>query len=118
LGESLEQIKQRLRDFAAVRDWDQFLSPKNLAMPLIVETAELVEYFQWLKEDESAGLQPDKLAEVELELADIQIYLIRLADKLSIDLLSAVHHMMARMRISIQQTGCSDKPTLVQVHPN
>jgi len=71
LEESLEQIKHRLRDFAAARDWDQFHSPKNLALALIVETAELVEYFQWLKEDESAGLQPDKLAEVELELADI-----------------------------------------------
>jgi len=92
LEESLEQIKQRLRNFAADRDWDQFHSPKNLAMALIVEAAELVEHFQWLKEEESASLQNQKLAEVEQELADIQIYLIRLADKLNIDLLSAVNH--------------------------
>ena len=88
--ESIEQIKIRLREFATERDWDQFHSPKNLAMALIVEAAELVEHFQWLKEEESAALPQDKLAEVEQELADIQIYLIRLADKLDIDLMSAV----------------------------
>jgi dCTP diphosphatase len=87
---SLEQIKQRLRDFADERDWDQFHSPKNLAMALIVEVAELVEHFQWLKEEESHSLPPEKLVEVAQELADIQIYLIRLADKLGIDLLGAV----------------------------
>ena len=59
-------------------------------MALIAEAAELVEHFQWLSEDQSQSLEPDKLAEVELELADIQIYLIRLADKLGIDLLAAV----------------------------
>jgi len=87
--DSLNQLKERLRVFADERDWDQFHSPKNLAMALIVEAAELVEHFQWLKEEESAELQPDKLAEVEHEMADIQIYLIRLADKLDIDLMSA-----------------------------
>jgi len=86
----LEEAKIRLREFAAERDWDQFHSPKNLAMALIVEAAELVEHFQWLKEEESAELRPDKLAEVELEIADIQIYLIRLADKLNVDLMKAV----------------------------
>jgi NTP pyrophosphatase (non-canonical NTP hydrolase) len=88
--ETLEQIKARLREFAAERDWDQFHSPKNLTMALIVEAAELVEHFQWLKEEESAALPPDKLTEVEQELADIQIYLIRLADKLNVDLMKAV----------------------------
>ena len=88
--ESLEHIKTRLRDFAAERDWDQFHSPKNLAMALIVEAAELVEHFQWLKEEESAELPLDKLAEIELEMADIQIYLMRLADKLNVDLVKAV----------------------------
>ena len=87
---SLDHIKHQLRKFAAERDWDQFHSPKNLAMALIVEAAELVEHFQWLKEEESASLSPDKLAEVEQELADIQIYLIRIADVLNIDLISAV----------------------------
>ena len=87
----LEEVKIRLREFAAERDWDQFHSPKNLAMALIVEAAELVEHFQWLKEEESASLSPDKLAEVEQELADIQIYLIRLADKLGVDMEKAVN---------------------------
>ena len=59
-------------------------------MALIAETAELVEHFQWLTEDQSQNLPPEKLAEVELELADIQVYLIRLADKLNVDLLAAV----------------------------
>jgi len=89
--QSLNQIKTRLRDFAAERDWDQFHSPKNLAMALIVEAAELVEHFQWLTEAQSQTLPPDKLAEVEQEVADIQIYLIRLADKLGIDMEQAVN---------------------------
>ena len=88
--ESIEQIKVRLREFSAERDWDQFHSPKNLAMALIVEAAELVEHFQWLREEESTSLPADKLEEIEQELADIQIYLIRLADKLDIDLMNAV----------------------------
>jgi NTP pyrophosphatase (non-canonical NTP hydrolase) len=89
--ESLEQIKHRLRDFAAERDWDQFHSPKNLAMALIVEAAELVEHFQWLTEEQSQTLPPEKMAEVEQEIADIQIYLIRLADKLGVDMEQAVN---------------------------
>ena len=86
-----EKIKLRLRQFAEERDWDQFHSPKNLAMALIVEAAELVEHFQWLTEEQSQTLPPDKLAEVEQEIADIQIYLIRLADKLGVDMEKAVN---------------------------
>ena len=89
--QSLEQTKSRLREFASERDWDQFHSPKNLAMALIVEAAELVEHFQWLTEDQSQTLPPEKLAEVEQEIADIQIYLIRLADKLGVDMEKAVN---------------------------
>ena len=88
---SLKQIKICLREFAAERDWDQFHSPKNLSMALIVEAAELVEHFQWLSEKQSKKLPADKLAEVEQEIADIQIYLIRLADKLGIDVEKAVN---------------------------
>ena len=88
--QSLEQIKTRLREFAKERDWDQFHSPKNLAMALIVEAAELVEHFQWLSEEQSQTLSPEKLAEVAQEIADIQIYLIRLADKLGVDMEKAV----------------------------
>jgi len=86
--QSLEQIKIRLREFAAERDWDQFHSPKNLSMALSAEVAEIVEHFQWLTEEQSKNLPQDKLDEVETELADTLIYLIRLADKLDIDLLA------------------------------
>ena len=89
--QSLEQIKTRLREFAAERDWDQFHSPKNLSLALIVEAAELVEHFQWLTEEQSQNLPADKLAEVAQEIADIQIYLIRLADKLGVDMEKAVN---------------------------
>jgi NTP pyrophosphatase (non-canonical NTP hydrolase) len=84
-----ESIRQKLRKFAEDRDWDQFHSPKNLSMALIAEAAELVEHFQWLTEEQSHSLKEEKLKEVEEELADIQIYLIRLADKLDINLLNA-----------------------------
>lgn len=85
----LDDLRERLRRFAAERDWDQFHSPKNLAMALIAEAAELVEHFQWLTQVESRRLPPAKLAEVEAEVADVFIYLVRLADKLDVDLLAA-----------------------------
>ena len=84
-----DRIKKQVRQFVVERDWDQFHSPKNLSMALIVEAAEMVEHFQWLTEEQSCNLAPDKLAEVELELADIQIYLISLAEKLKLDLVAA-----------------------------
>ncbi len=83
---SFEETRQRLRAFCEARDWDQFHSPKNLAMALIVEAAELVEHFQLLTEEQSAALPADKLAAVTQEVADVQIFLIRLADRLGIDL--------------------------------
>jgi NTP pyrophosphatase (non-canonical NTP hydrolase) len=85
----LDDLKLRLRKFAADRDWDQFHSPKNLSMALIAEAAELVEHFQWLTEEQSASLSSAKLKEVEEELADILIYLVRSADKLGINLIEA-----------------------------
>ena len=85
----MKELTQKLREFAADRDWDQFHSPKNLAMALSVEVAEIVEHFQWLTEEQSRNLPQNKLEEVETELADTLIYLIRLADKLDIDLLAA-----------------------------
>jgi dCTP diphosphatase len=84
-----DRIRKQVRQFVIERDWDQFHSPKNLSMALIVEAAELVEHFQWLTEEQSSNLSPEKLAEVELELADIQIYLISLAEKLKLDLVTA-----------------------------
>lgn len=82
-------LRKALRQFAAERDWDQFHSPKNLAIALNVEAAELLEHFQWLSDAESAVLQPDKRAKVREELADVLLYLIRLGDKLDIDLMQA-----------------------------
>ncbi|HIP94132.1 MAG TPA: nucleotide pyrophosphohydrolase [Leucothrix sp.] len=87
----LESIKQQLREFSKERDWDQFHSPKNFSMALIVECAELVEHFQWLTEEQSKRLPEETLDEVSLEMADIMIYLIRLADKLDIDLIDVVN---------------------------
>lgn len=85
-----DQLTRRIREFTEARDWQQFHSPKNLAMALIVETAELVEHFQWLTEVQSHTLSPEKLVQVGEELADIQIYLVRIADQLNVNLLDAV----------------------------
>lgn len=86
---NLEDLKQRLRVFAAERDWDQFHSPKNLAMALSVEVAELVEQFQWLTEQESRHPDAARRRRIEDELADVLIYLVRIADRLEVDLLAA-----------------------------
>jgi NTP pyrophosphatase (non-canonical NTP hydrolase) len=88
-------LQERLRRFAAERDWEQFHSPKNLAMALCVEAAELVEIFQWLTEAQSADLDAPTRAAVADEIADIQIYLALLADRLDIEVASAVDHKMA-----------------------
>src|SRR3989304_8234215 len=87
--EPLDDLKQRLREFARERDWEQFPSPKNLSMALIVEAAELVEHFQWLTEAQSKHLPEKTLREVEQEMADVFIYLNRMADLLGGDLMDA-----------------------------
>ena len=84
----LDELRKRIANFAEERDWNQFHSPKNLAMALIVEAGELVEQFQWMKQSESFNLSKEKLKAVEDELADIFVYLIRIADKLGVDLMS------------------------------
>jgi NTP pyrophosphatase (non-canonical NTP hydrolase) len=111
--DNLEQLRQRLAEFAAVRDWDQFHSPKNLAMALIAEAAELVEHFQWLTELQSHQLSPEKRQAVSLELADILIYLIRIADKLDIDLMAA-----AQTKIQINETRYPAEKVKGQVFPH
>jgi dCTP diphosphatase len=93
---SMIALRDKLRIFVAERDWDQFHSPKNLAMALCVEAAELMEHFQWLTEAESRSLAPDKLAEVRDEMADVLVYLVRLADKLDVDLLDAANKKIAK----------------------
>jgi dCTP diphosphatase len=84
----LELLREQLRAFAAERDWDQFHSPKNLAMALSVEASELVEIFQWLTEAQSRELSPPALAAAKDEVADVLLYLVRLSDRLGIDLVA------------------------------
>lgn len=91
-----DDLKTRLRLFAAERDWDQFHSPKNLAMALTVEAAELQEIFQWLTEAQSAELSPSDRERAADEIADVLLYLIRLADKLDIDIARAAVNKLAK----------------------
>jgi len=93
--DSLAALNQRLLDFARERDWEQFHSPKNLAMALIAECAELVEHFQWLTEEQSQALSTDRREEISLEMADILIYLIRIAERTDIDLIDAANRKIA-----------------------
>ena len=85
----IDTLRDQLRTFAAERDWDQFHSPKNLASALAVEAAELLEKFQWLTEAQSQALPPEVLEGVRQEVADVLLYLIRISDKLGIDLIAA-----------------------------
>jgi len=93
--QALRALQQRLAAFAAARDWQQFHSPKNLAMALSVEAAELVEEFQWLTEEQSRQLDAARQERVRLELADVFIYLLRIADTLGVDLLRAADDKIA-----------------------
>jgi NTP pyrophosphatase (non-canonical NTP hydrolase) len=93
---SLEDLRDAVRAFVAERDWDQFHSPKNLATALMVEAAELAEHFQWLTEQQSLAPDPAKREPIEDELADVLVYLVRIADKLDVDLLSAARRKLAK----------------------
>jgi dCTP diphosphatase len=92
--DQLQDLRDALRQFAAERDWDQFHSPKNLAIALSVEAAELLEHFQWLSEADSAALPADTRAKIQEELADVLLYLIRLADKLDLDLIDCARQKL------------------------
>lgn len=89
---NITEIQKRLAAFAEARNWDQFHSPKNLSMALAAEAAELLEIFQWLTEEQSKGIAGDEkeLAQIREEIADVFIYLARLADKLGVDMERAV----------------------------
>jgi len=89
VSESLRELSDRLLGFAQERDWEQFHSPKNLSMALAAETGELLEHFQWLTEEQCENLDADKKEAVALEMADIFIYLVRLSERLDINLLDA-----------------------------
>lgn len=92
----LSQLRDALREFAAERDWDQFHSPKNLASALAVEAAELLECFQWLTEQQSRQLTPEQLAQAREEMADVLNYLVRLADKLDVNLMEAAREKIRK----------------------
>ncbi|GAA3441627.1 nucleotide pyrophosphohydrolase [Planomonospora venezuelensis] len=89
----LDELAHRLRRFAEVREWERFHTPKNLAMALAGEVGELLAELQWLTPEEASGVMedPDSAARLRSEMADVMIYLARLADVLEIDLLEAVH---------------------------
>jgi len=81
----VEDLRSKIAAFIEERDWEQFHSPKNLAMALSVEVAEIIEHFQWLTEERSRNLPPQKLAEVREEIGDVMIYLTELSEKLGVD---------------------------------
>jgi dCTP diphosphatase len=92
----IEALIAEIRQFAVSRDWEQFHTPKNLAMAIAGEAGELVAEFQWLKDEESirGELSAEKLSDIELEVADVAIYLLRLSDVLGIDLAQAIRKKM------------------------
>lgn len=89
--DSLDDLSTRLLRFARERDWEQYHSPKNLVMALAGELGELSEHFQWLTEEQSANLDPERRQQVADELADCLIYLIRLSERLGIDPIAAAY---------------------------
>jgi len=95
---SLEDLRTAIGAFIAESDWEQFHSPKNLAMALSVEASEIVEHFQWLTEEQSKDLPPGKLAEIRQEIGDVMVYLTEPADKLGVDPVEA-----ARAKLDINE---------------
>ena len=92
--DTLKRLTQHLATFAAERDWDQFHNPKNLAMAVAGEVGELVEHFQWLTFEQAANLPAATRDEVALEAADVLLFLLRLCDKLDIDLGAAAERKL------------------------
>jgi NTP pyrophosphatase (non-canonical NTP hydrolase) len=112
-----KRLQLRARAFASARDWDQFHSPKNLTMALGGEIAELLDLFQWKTEEQSSRLSPEEQQAVAHEIADVQIYLLRLADKLEVDIPTAVDEKMAineRKYPADQVRGSAKKYTAYQ----
>ena len=95
MDDSLDNLRAKINQFVAERDWAQFHTPKNLAMAMIVEAAELVEQFQWDTPTESQQLTPEKREAVAHELADTFVYVLRIAEVLEIDLIDAANKKIA-----------------------
>ena len=109
----MQKLRDDLRKFASDREWDQFHDPKNLAMALAVEVAELMEHFQWLSSDESENLPSEALAAVRHELGDVLIYLVRLSDRLGVDLL----RLLVNSETSVTTMDSYWKHTLTEYLP-
>ena len=92
--QEISDVAAALRAFAKARDWDRFHTPRNLAAAMSVEAAEVLEHFQWLTDEESQSLSGEKKEEVAMELADVFLYLVRLSDRLGVDLLPAAQRKM------------------------
>ena len=90
---NLNKVNQKIKSFVKARDWDQFHSPKNLAMALSVEASELVEIFQWLKESDIKKIDKEKVAD---EIADIFFYLLRISKKMNVDIEQSFHNKMIK----------------------
>ncbi len=95
---TIAELKQLIGEFVERRDWRQFHSPKNLAMSLAIEAAELMEHFQWISAEASRGVgqRPERLAAVVDEMADVMCYLLALANELNVDLADAVQQKMTK----------------------
>jgi len=114
MTDSLKELRSRLQTFVDERDWQQFHSPKNLAMAMIVEAAELVEHFQWMTEQQSRELTPEKKELVSQEIADTFVYLLRIAEVLDIDIIDAAKRKLelnARKYPAEKARGRNDKYT-------
>ena len=86
----LQQITEQIRKFRDERDWMQFHNPKNLAVSICLESAELLEHFQWSTPEQSEDVGRKKSEQISAEIADVAIYLIELADNLGINLWQAI----------------------------
>ncbi|QNN76228.1 nucleotide pyrophosphohydrolase [Pseudoxanthomonas mexicana] len=95
MSDDLQVLRESLRRFAEDRDWGQFHTPKNLAVSLSIEAAEVLEHFQWLTDEQSKNLSPEQRDKVALEIADVLLYLLQLADKLEIDPVAAAKNKLA-----------------------
>ncbi|MCP3850734.1 MAG: nucleotide pyrophosphohydrolase [Gammaproteobacteria bacterium] len=107
MTDSIKKISNDLKKFAIERDWEQFHTPKNLSMALIAEAAELVEHFQWLTPEQSKMIKGEKLTDISHEIADIFIYLLRIAEQLDVDLVKATREKMTinETRFPIDEKG-------------
>jgi NTP pyrophosphatase (non-canonical NTP hydrolase) len=93
--DSLEYLSKRIAEFAAERDWEQFHNPKNLSIAVAVEAGELIEHFQWLTPEQAESLPSATREEVALECADVLLFLLRLCDRLGVDLAAAAERKLA-----------------------